>query len=108
MESVEQPSAEIAGVVGVAELVAALHEVTVLLGQWLQRAPQDPDALLTTEQAAQLLQVPCRSLQDRAAADSVPHHRFGKHYRFSRSDIAAIHELTQRAKNSDKKRPQPR
>ncbi|MEV0682147.1 helix-turn-helix domain-containing protein [Actinosynnema sp. NPDC050436] len=50
----------------------------------------DPDALLTAEQVGELLQLSPRTLKDQAAAGVLPHHRFGKHYRFSRSDIGAI------------------
>lgn len=31
-----------------------------------------------------------RTLRDLAAAGLVPHHRIGKHYRFSRDDIAEM------------------
>ncbi|EMD26047.1 hypothetical protein [Amycolatopsis azurea] len=33
-------------------------------------------------------------MKDRAAAGAFPHRRFGKHYRFSREDVAEIVRLT--------------
>ncbi len=35
-----------------------------------------------------------RMLKDQAAAGVFPHRRFGKHYRFSREDVAEIVQLT--------------
>ncbi|WP_254125405.1 helix-turn-helix domain-containing protein [Amycolatopsis sp. CA-230715] len=52
--------------------------------------PQDADALLTAEQVGELSGLSPRTLKDQAAARVFPHHRFGKHYRFSRADIAEI------------------
>jgi hypothetical protein len=37
-----------------------------------------------------LLQLSPRTLKDQAAAGAVPQHRFGKHYRFTRADVAEI------------------
>ena len=56
--------------------------------------PADPDALLTAEEVGELLQLSPRRLKDQAAAGVLPHHRFGKHYRFTRSDVAEIVRLS--------------
>ncbi|WP_255637881.1 helix-turn-helix domain-containing protein [Amycolatopsis sp. DSM 110486] len=40
-----------------------------------------------------LLQLSPRTLKDQAAAGVLPHHRFGKHYRFTRGDVAEIVRL---------------
>jgi len=56
--------------------------------------PADPDALLTAEEVAELLQLSPRTLKDQAAAGVLPHHRFGKHYRFTRGDVAEIVRLS--------------
>ncbi|MCO1575473.1 excisionase family DNA-binding protein [Crossiella sp. SN42] len=53
-------------------------------------ASSDPDALFTPEQAAGLLQIPTRTLQEKLAAGIWPHVRLGKHYRLSRTDVRAI------------------
>ncbi|MBE1574337.1 hypothetical protein ACFORH_34985 [Amycolatopsis roodepoortensis] len=36
-------------------------------------------------------------MKDRASAGVFPHRRFGKHYRFSREDVAEIVQLTKNA-----------
>ncbi|KZB86329.1 hypothetical protein AVL48_29360 [Amycolatopsis regifaucium] len=59
--------------------------------------PRDPDALLTAEDVGALLGLSPRTLKDRAAAGVFPHRRFGKHYRFSREDVAEIVQLTKNA-----------
>ena len=56
--------------------------------------PVAPDALLTAEEVGELLQLSPRTLKDQAAAGVLPHHRFGKHYRFTRADVAEIVRLS--------------
>lgn len=46
--------------------------------------------LITAAQAGRLLQVPASWLQKKAAAGEIPHHRIGRHLRFSENDLAAI------------------
>jgi excisionase family DNA binding protein len=46
--------------------------------------------LYTPEQAAERLQVRPSWLRKKAAAGLVPHHRLGRHLRFSDADLAAI------------------
>lgn len=55
-------------------------------------------------QLGEILQLPPRTLKDQAAAGVLPHHRFGKHYRFSRSDISAILRLTQQSEKPRRRR----
>jgi len=51
--------------------------------------------LLTAEELAERFRLSARTLKDQAAAGLIPHHRFGKHYRFSAEDIAEILRSTQ-------------
>ncbi|KOX11930.1 hypothetical protein ADK67_48025 [Saccharothrix sp. NRRL B-16348] len=78
--------------------------MTTLARTWTERVPADPDALLTAEQLGELLQLSPRTLKDQAAAGVLPHHRFGKHYRFSRNDISAILRLTQQSEKPQRRR----
>lgn len=55
-----------------------------------------PGELLTADELAERLKIPARTIKDQASAGLLPHHRFGKHYRFSEDDIAAILKLTNR------------
>ncbi|MBN6041233.1 helix-turn-helix domain-containing protein [Amycolatopsis sp. 195334CR] len=67
----------------VRQLAEAVHTLAVA-------AQRDPDALLTAEQVGKLLGLSPRTLKDQAAARVFPHRRFGKHYRFSRDDVAEM------------------
>ncbi|WP_158889898.1 helix-turn-helix domain-containing protein [Amycolatopsis anabasis] len=78
-------------------LTASVRELADAVRELAARSPRDPDALLTAEQVGELLSLPPRTLKDQAAAGVLPHRRFGKHYRFSREDIAEIVRLTGRA-----------
>jgi excisionase family DNA binding protein len=69
-------------------LSSVLHEIE-------RRLPADPDALLTAEELGELLQLSARTLKEQAGAGVIPHHRFGKHYRFSRDDVREILRRTQ-------------
>jgi excisionase family DNA binding protein len=86
------------------EVVECLAALTTLARTWTERVPADPDALLTAEQLGELLQLSPRTLKDQAAAGVLPHHRFGKHYRFSRNDISAILRLTQQSEKPQRRR----
>ncbi|MFJ9787520.1 helix-turn-helix domain-containing protein [Amycolatopsis sp. NPDC101161] len=68
---------------------AAIRELAAAVRATVPEPPEDPDALLTAEQVGELLQLSPRTLKDRAAAGAVPHHRFGKHYRFTRCERGA-------------------
>ncbi|KDN17138.1 helix-turn-helix domain-containing protein [Amycolatopsis rifamycinica] len=49
--------------------------------------------MLTAKEVGELLQLSSRMVKDQAAAGVLPHHRFGKHYRFTRGDVAEIVRL---------------
>ncbi|MGV9365345.1 helix-turn-helix domain-containing protein [Amycolatopsis sp. NPDC003731] len=72
----------------------AIRELAAAVRATVPEPPADPDALLTAEQVGELLQLSPRTLKDQAAAGAVPHHRFGKHYRFTRGDVAEIVRLS--------------
>ncbi|TQM84524.1 excisionase family DNA binding protein [Saccharothrix saharensis] len=86
------------------KVVECLAALTTLPRTWAERVPADPAALLTAEQLGELLQLSPRTLKDQAAAGGLSHHRFGKHYRFSRSDISAILRLTQQSEKPQRRR----
>jgi excisionase family DNA binding protein len=71
-------------------LAVEVGAIAAMLRELLAAAKEDPDRLLTVEELATLFQLSPRTLKDRAAAGAIAHHRFGKHYRFSRGDIAKI------------------
>jgi excisionase family DNA binding protein len=81
---------EPAGVTNNDALAAEVGAIAAMLRELLTAATQDPDRLLTVEEVAALFQLSPRTLKDRAAAGAIAHHRFGKHYRFSRDDITNI------------------
>jgi excisionase family DNA binding protein len=86
------------------EIIECLSTLTVALQRWLDAPSSDPQALLTAEQVGDLLQLSPRTLKEQASAGQIPHHRLGKHYRFSRSDIDAILELAQAAVATSRRR----
>jgi excisionase family DNA binding protein len=75
-------------------VAAAIRELAAAVRATVPERPADPDALLTAEEVGELLQLSPRTLKDQAAAGVVPHHRFGKHYRFTRGDVAEIVRLS--------------
>src|SRR3954462_10030863 len=75
-------------------VAAAIRELAAAVRAAAPEPPEDPDALLTAEEVGELLQLSPRTLKDQAAAGALPHHRFGKHYRFTRSDVAEIVRLS--------------
>ncbi|WP_086845362.1 helix-turn-helix domain-containing protein [Amycolatopsis kentuckyensis] len=72
----------------------AIRELAAAVRAGAPVPPADPDALLTAEEVGELLQLSPRTLKDQAAAGVLPHHRFGKHYRFTRGDVAEIVRLS--------------
>ncbi|MGV9364988.1 hypothetical protein [Amycolatopsis sp. NPDC003731] len=50
--------------------------------------------MLTAEVVGELVQLSPRMLKDQAAARVLPHHRFGKRYRFTRGDVTEIVRLS--------------
>nr|WP_233223930.1 helix-turn-helix domain-containing protein [Amycolatopsis sp. CA-128772] len=73
-------------------VAVAIRELAVAVRATLTEPLPDPDALLTAEEVGELLQLSPRTLKDQAAVGVLPHHRFGKHYRFTRADVAEIVE----------------
>lgn len=78
-------------------VVAALQDIAAAVRS-LANAPTSPSPhqLLRAEHVAELLQLPIRTVRDRAAAGVIPHRRFGKHYRFSLADVEQIVQATER------------
>ena len=79
------------------QLGVQVREVLAILRDLLAVGHDDPDRLFTAEELGALFQLSPRTLKDQAAAGAIAHHRFGKHYRFSRSDIAEILHGSQQA-----------
>ncbi|MEU4675117.1 helix-turn-helix domain-containing protein [Amycolatopsis sp. NPDC023774] len=79
---------------GCAAVAAAIREVAAAVRAAAPAPPADPDALLTAEDVGELLQLSPRTLKDQAAAGVLQHHRFGKHNRFTRGDVAEIVRLS--------------
>jgi excisionase family DNA binding protein len=78
-------------------LIECAHALNRTMRDLAHAASKDPDELLTAEDLADLFHLSARTLKEQAAANRIPHHRFGKHYRFSRQDIAEILRLSQQA-----------
>ncbi|MFG1646344.1 helix-turn-helix domain-containing protein [Amycolatopsis sp. NPDC049252] len=74
-------------------VAAAVRELAAAVRATAPAPPEDPNVLLTAEEVGELLQLSPRTLKDQAAAGVLPHRRFGKHYRFTRSDVAEIVRL---------------
>lgn len=75
-----------------ASSVKTLAEVVARLAASVQ--DDRPGELLTADDLAERLKIPARTIKDQASAGRLPHHRFGKHYRFSRDDITEILRIT--------------
>lgn len=75
-------------------VAAAIRELAAAVRAMVPEPPADPDALLTAEEAGELLQLSPRTLKAQAAAGVLPHRRFGKHYRFTRADVTEIVRLS--------------
>ena len=74
-------------------LVNALTELSAAIRDLVARSAVSPEELLTVEQLGDLFRMSPRTLRDLASTGQVPHRRIGKHYRFSREDIAEICEM---------------
>ncbi|WP_410617139.1 helix-turn-helix domain-containing protein [Amycolatopsis sp. lyj-109] len=85
-------------------VAAAIRELAAAVCAAVPEPPVDPDALLTAEQVGELLHLSSRTLKDQAAAGVLPHHRFGKHYRFTRGDVAEIVRLSAAPVKSPRRR----
>jgi excisionase family DNA binding protein len=73
----------------ICDLTATLRELAAGV-----RHPPVGECLLTAEELGERFRLSPRTLKDQAAAGLIPHHRFGKHYRFAPDDIAEILRIT--------------
>lgn len=80
-------------------LTAALCGLVDAVRELSARQPRDEQALLTADELGQLFGISPRTLKDQANAGVFPHRRFGKHYRFSRADVAEITRAAGRMAN---------
>jgi excisionase family DNA binding protein len=79
----------------IAALAASVGALAEVVAQLTASARADrPGELLTAEDLSERLKIPARTIKDQACAGRFPHHRFGKHYRFSRDDITEILRIT--------------
>ncbi|WP_328648066.1 helix-turn-helix domain-containing protein [Amycolatopsis sp. NBC_00348] len=92
------------GGAGGGAVAAAIRELAAAVRATAPEAPADPDALLTAEEAGELLQLSPRMLKDQAAVGVLPHRRFGKHYRFTRDDVTEIVRLSAAPVNPARRR----
>jgi excisionase family DNA binding protein len=74
----------------VAALAGLVRELTVTVHA------SSPGALLTLEEMAERTRISPRTLKDLAMRGRIPHHRIGKHYRFSAEDITELLHATQK------------
>jgi excisionase family DNA binding protein len=86
-------------------LASSLVALTNAIHDLVARSPVSSEELLTAEQLADLFRLSPRTLRDLAASGLVPHHRIGKHYRFSRDDIEEILQMTKQALKIRRIRP---
>jgi excisionase family DNA binding protein len=84
--------------VSLTELAAAIRDLVA-------RSPVSSEELITAEQLGELFRMSPRTLRDLAASGHIPHHGIGKHYRFSRDDIAEILQMTRQIPRSRRSRP---
>lgn len=92
-----------------AELIAGVIECLRSIADSAERVAaateaERPGELLTAEELATRLRIPARTIKDQASAGRLPHHRLGKHYRFSTEDIAEILRLTRQQPTSRRTR----
>jgi excisionase family DNA binding protein len=85
-------------------LVRCLAQLTMAIRDLVARSPVSSEELLTADQLGALFRLSPRTLRDLASAGLVPHHRIGKHYRFSRSDIAEILDTTKQTLRNRQRR----
>lgn len=86
-------------------LVVILGDLTAAIRELAARSPVSSEELITAEQLAELFRMSPRTLRDLAASGHIPHHRIGKHYRFSRDDIADILGMTRKTPQTRRSRP---
>jgi ribonuclease D len=77
-----------------AALIACIADLTQAIRDLVTRSPVSSEELLSAEHLGELFRMSPRTLRDLAATRAVPHHRIGKHYRFSRGDIGEILQAT--------------
>ncbi len=82
------------------ELVSSVDELAKAVRALVARSPVSAEELLTADQVGDLFHMSPRTLRDLAASGQIPHRRIGKHYRFSRDDIAAIIRFAEQAQKS--------
>lgn len=87
------------------QLVVSLMALAGAIRDLVARSPVSSEELLTAEQLGELFRMSPRTLRDLAASGHIPHHRIGKHYRFSRDDIAEILQMTQQVLKTRRFRP---
>jgi excisionase family DNA binding protein len=78
------------------DLADAMERLANAIGRLGLKVTHGFDAMLTAEELADVLKIPARTIKDQLAAGRFPHHRFGKHYRFSPEDVAAILRMTEK------------
>ncbi|GAB2577454.1 helix-turn-helix domain-containing protein [Kribbella endophytica] len=76
---------------GLSDSMRLLAEAIARLGI---KATIGTDELLTVDDLAVVLKIPARTIKDQLAAGLLPHHRFGKHYRFDAEDVKEILQMT--------------
>ncbi|MEV6802605.1 helix-turn-helix domain-containing protein [Micromonospora rifamycinica] len=79
----------------VGQLVALLRPVIDAISARIADHDPDPDRWLTINDLAAKLQVPVSWVQEKVSARLVPHHRVGRHVRFTRADLEALERLYQ-------------
>lgn len=77
--------------VGLSDSMRLLADAIARLGV---KATVGVDELLTVDDLAVVLKIPARTIKDQLAAGLLPHHRFGKHYRFDAEDVKEILHMT--------------
>lgn len=87
-------------------LIWSVQELAAAIRELVTRSPVSSEELLTAEKLAELFRMSPRTLRDLAASSRIPHHRIGKHYRFSRDDIAEILEMTRQVSRARRSRPE--
>jgi excisionase family DNA binding protein len=76
---------------GLSDSMRLLADAIARLGV---KATVGVDELLTVDDLAVVLKIPARTIKDQLAAGLLPHHRFGKHYRFDAEDVKEILHMT--------------
>ena len=77
--------------IGLSDSMRLLADAIARLGV---KATVGVDELLTVDDLAVVLKIPARTIKDQLTAGLLPHHRFGKHYRFDAEDVKEILRMT--------------